>query len=85
QNQPKSTTSVQPQARILESRPDFAVIEITCSCGKKTNLRCEYAPDQSSDEAGAPKMQNSVPEADANSQNAVNAVPASDQVTEQTK
>ena len=34
---------VTPKARIMESQPGFAVIEITCSCGKRTNLRCEYA------------------------------------------
>jgi hypothetical protein len=32
-----------PVARIVESRPEFAVLEITCSCGTKTCLKCEYA------------------------------------------
>ncbi len=31
-----------PQVRIVEKRSEFAVIEITCSCGTKTNLKCEY-------------------------------------------
>ena len=34
---------VAPQARIIDKQPEFAVIEITCSCGTKTHLRCEYA------------------------------------------
>jgi hypothetical protein len=38
---------VTPQVRIAEKTPDFAVIEITCSCGTKTSLRCEYADAQS--------------------------------------
>jgi hypothetical protein len=33
-----------PKARILENQPEFAIIEITCPCGTKTNLRCQYAP-----------------------------------------
>jgi hypothetical protein len=31
------------KARIVEQTPQFAVIEINCSCGTKTYLRCEYA------------------------------------------
>ena len=34
---------VEPQARLVESKPEFAVIEITCSCGTAMRLRCEYA------------------------------------------
>ncbi|GAJ11458.1 unnamed protein product, partial [marine sediment metagenome] len=30
------------QVRIVENHPEFAVIEITCSCGTKTRLKCEY-------------------------------------------
>ena len=33
----------EPQVRIVESQPEFAVIEITCSCGTGMYLRCEYA------------------------------------------
>ena len=42
---PQKTTAAlaTPKARIMESQPGFAVIEITCSCGKRTDLRCEYA------------------------------------------
>lgn len=38
-----STALVEPQVRIVESESEFSVIEITCSCGEKMNLRCEYA------------------------------------------
>jgi len=79
----KSATSVQPQVRILENNPDFAVIEITCSCGTKTNLRCEYAADESPPEAA--QTQSGMPSADANSPNTPNAVPAPDTAKEQTK
>ncbi len=37
----------EPRVRIVESRPEFAVIEITCSCGTEMFLRCEYAGDKS--------------------------------------
>ena len=37
---------VAPGARIIESNSEFAVIEITCSCGRTTRLRCEYAPNE---------------------------------------
>ncbi len=33
----------EPQARIVENSSEFAVIEVTCSCGKKTHLKCQYA------------------------------------------
>lgn len=32
-----------PKVRIVENRPDFVVLEVTCCCGMKTNLKCEYA------------------------------------------
>jgi hypothetical protein len=31
------------QAHIVENQSEFAVIEITCSCGTTMQLRCEYA------------------------------------------
>jgi hypothetical protein len=41
---PEQTASalVTPQVRIAQSQPEFAVIEVTCSCGRRTDLRCEY-------------------------------------------
>jgi len=29
-------------AKIVETKPEFAVLEITCSCGTTTHVRCEY-------------------------------------------
>ncbi len=60
--QPKQpgTALVEPQVRIVESQPEFAVIEITCSCGTGTYLRCEYAgakaPDVSQKQNGTPEV-----------------------------
>jgi hypothetical protein len=41
--QHRSETLAAPQVHILENHPEYAVIEVTCSCGTKTCLRCEYA------------------------------------------
>jgi hypothetical protein len=30
------------QARIVESQPQYAIIEVTCTCGTKTHIRCEF-------------------------------------------
>jgi hypothetical protein len=35
--------SAEPQVRVLENHPQYAVIEVTCSCGRKMSLKCEYA------------------------------------------
>ncbi len=35
-----------PQACIVDSQPDFVIIEITCGCGTKTLLKCQYAQKQ---------------------------------------
>ena len=29
-------------ANIVENQPEFVIIEITCCCGARTYLRCEY-------------------------------------------
>ncbi|MBN2136666.1 MAG: hypothetical protein JW720_02555 [Sedimentisphaerales bacterium] len=34
--------NVPPNARIIENTPEYAVIEITCPCGEKTHLKCDY-------------------------------------------
>jgi hypothetical protein len=39
-----------PQVRILESHEQYAVIEVICSCGTKTSLRCEYAGTSAQDD-----------------------------------
>ncbi len=31
------------QARIIESNDEYAVIEVTCSCGAKTHVQCNYS------------------------------------------
>lgn len=41
--QQTEAVSVPMQARILENHPDYVVIEVTCSCGTRTVLKCEYA------------------------------------------
>ncbi len=46
---PAETDSVPKQARILENHPEYAVIEVTCSCGTKMVLRCEYTGAQTPD------------------------------------
>ena len=40
--QQKNLAHAPPQVHIVENHPDFAVLEITCSCGTKSYLRCEY-------------------------------------------
>jgi len=32
-----------PQAKIVENSSEFAVIEVTCSCGRKSHIKCQYA------------------------------------------
>jgi hypothetical protein len=40
----QANSQVVPQAaRLIESKPEFAVIEVTCSCGTKMLVRCQYA------------------------------------------
>jgi hypothetical protein len=45
-----STASTAPQVCVVESHAQFAVIEVTCSCGTKTLVRCEYADVGSADQ-----------------------------------
>ena len=47
QQQPKSD-NVPAQVRIVENTNDFAVVEITCCCGTKTLLKCQYPNGQQS-------------------------------------
>ena len=46
----KKVASATPQVHVVENHPEFAVMEITCSCGTKTYIRCEYANVQSTDQ-----------------------------------
>lgn len=34
--------SGEPRVRVAQSHPEYAVIEVTCACGKTTYIRCEY-------------------------------------------
>jgi hypothetical protein len=36
-------TGVPQQARVVESNSEYAIIEVTCSCGSKTHIQCNYA------------------------------------------
>ena len=49
---PKQTVTATsaPKIRMLENHPEYAVIEVTCSCGTKISVRCEYADVQTSSE-----------------------------------
>ena len=37
------------QVKIVESHPEYALIEAICSCGTKTYIKCEYAGSQNLD------------------------------------
>ena len=46
-----NATSTPTQVHLVENHPEFAVLEVTCGCGAKTHIRCEYmeaqkGPDQ---------------------------------------
>ena len=41
--------TVPAQANIVENHPEYALIEVTCSCGTKTYIKCEYADNQRPD------------------------------------
>ncbi len=46
----KNAAATAPRVRIVENQPEFAVIEVTCSCGANTHIRCEYTDAQSTDQ-----------------------------------
>ncbi len=41
---PCGDAPAQAGARIVETADDGALIEVTCSCGRVTYVRCDYAP-----------------------------------------
>ncbi len=43
---PAQHDSTQPQVRIAENHPEYALVELTCTCGKTTYVRCDYAGDR---------------------------------------
>jgi hypothetical protein len=38
----KGAASSASQARVVENHEEFALLEVTCSCGNKIYLKCEY-------------------------------------------
>ena len=56
------TTLSAPQVRIVQNHPEFAVLEITCSCGLKTNVKCEYPGPQTPHESITENGQAGVPD-----------------------
>ncbi|MBN1505455.1 MAG: hypothetical protein JW955_01345 [Sedimentisphaerales bacterium] len=34
---------MQPRVRVADSNAEFAVLEIVCTCGRVTHVRCDYA------------------------------------------
>ena len=38
-----AATEAPARIRVAESNADFAVLEVTCSCGRVIHVRCEYA------------------------------------------
>ena len=52
----KSTPAATAQVRVLENNPQFTVLEITCPCGEKTNIRCEYAASQTTPKTPQQKL-----------------------------
>lgn len=38
----KNVTSSITKVNIVENHPQYAVLEITCSCGAKTHVKCQY-------------------------------------------
>ena len=62
QNAPNSShkrnvTLASAQVHIVENNPEFAVMEVTCGCGTKTRIRCEYT-DAPSAEQGSDQKNN---------------------------
>ncbi len=58
----QSAALAAPQVRIVENHPEFADIEITCSCGIKTHLKCEYTDTQTTEEPRTQNGQAGVPD-----------------------
>lgn len=41
-----SPAAAPARIRIAENHPEYALVEVTCSCGKTSYVRCDYAPAQ---------------------------------------
>ena len=40
---PEFPAAAGPSVRIAQSHPQYAIIEVTCPCGRTTSIRCEYS------------------------------------------
>jgi hypothetical protein len=49
-------TSIPAQVRLVENHPEFAVVEVTCGCGAKTLIRCEYTDNQATEQRPEQKI-----------------------------
>jgi len=38
----KNSASAVANVRIVENHPQYAILEVTCSCGTKTHVKCQY-------------------------------------------
>ena len=36
-------SGTQSRVRVAQNNPEFAVLEVTCACGKVIHVRCDYA------------------------------------------
>ncbi len=36
--------TVTPDVRIVADRPEGVLLEVTCACGRKARIQCDYAP-----------------------------------------
>ena len=52
----RNAASSPPQVRIVENHPEFAVLELVCGCGAKTNIRCEYTDAPSTEQGPDQKI-----------------------------
>jgi len=52
--QPASHNAQPRQVAIVQSNPEFAVVEVTCACGRKMHFRCTYAPTEPKETAPQP-------------------------------
>jgi hypothetical protein len=41
------SASTGPSVRLAQTHAEYAVIEVTCPCGRTTYVRCDYAPGNS--------------------------------------
>jgi hypothetical protein len=53
-NKPAGAPVTAAKVRILENQSEFAVMEVTCCCGRKTIIRCDYGGSAAVKNSGAP-------------------------------